>query len=68
MKKLAVIVSGWHFPISFYEQMKEQKVPVLEPSSDCSECQYYERCFVKRKNSKQLSLGEMLGIGKKDLE
>lgn len=52
----------------FNDLLKEQKVPILEPSSDCSECQYYERCFVKRKNSKQLSLGEMLGIGKKDLE
>ena len=30
----------------------------------CSECQYYERCFVKKKNSKQVDIGEMLGIGK----
>ena len=52
----------------FNDLLKEQKIPILEPSSDCSECQYYERCFVKRKNSKQLSLGEMFGIGKKDLE
>ena len=46
--------------------LKEQKTPILEPSSECSECQYYERCFMKRKNAKQLSLGDMLGIGKKD--
>ncbi|MEO2201676.1 MAG: Dna2/Cas4 domain-containing protein, partial [Nitrosopumilus sp.] len=46
--------------------LKEQKVPILEPSSECSDCQYFERCFMKRKNSKELSLGEMLGLGKKD--
>ena len=43
--------------------LKQQKTPILEPSVVCSECQYYERCFVKRKNAKQISLAEMLGIG-----
>jgi len=46
--------------------LKEQKTPILEPSSDCSNCQYYERCFMKRKNTKQMSLVDILGIGKKD--
>ena len=46
--------------------LKEQKTPILEPSSDCSNCQYYERCFMKRKNTKQLSLGDILGLGKQD--
>ena len=46
--------------------LKEQKTPILEPSSDCSNCQYYERCFMKRKNTKQMSLGDILGTGKKD--
>ncbi len=27
MKRLAVVASGWHFPIAFFEQMKGQKVP-----------------------------------------
>jgi hypothetical protein len=27
MKKLAVIVAGWHFPLTFYEQMIGQKIP-----------------------------------------
>lgn len=27
MKRLAVVASGWHFPISFYEQMANQKIP-----------------------------------------
>lgn len=47
--------------------LKQQKTPILEPSVACSECQYYERCYVKRKNAKQISLAEMLGMsGKKD--
>jgi CRISPR-associated exonuclease Cas4 len=46
--------------------LKEQKIPILEPSTECSECQYFERCFMKRKNAKELSLAEMLGMGKKD--
>ena len=44
--------------------LKEQKAPILEPSAECSECQYYEKCFMKKKNSKQLDLGEMLGMGR----
>ena len=27
MKKLAVIASGWHFPIAFFEQIANQKIP-----------------------------------------
>ena len=46
--------------------LKEQKTPILEPSADCSDCQYYERCFTKKKNTKQVSLAEMLGMGKTD--
>ena len=46
--------------------LKEQKTPILEPSTECSDCQYYERCFMKKKNAKQLDLAEMLGLGKKD--
>ena len=46
--------------------LKEEKTPILEPSTECSECQYYERCFMKRRHSKQLSLAEMMGIGKTD--
>ncbi len=46
--------------------LKEQKVPILEPSTECSDCQYFERCFMKKKNAKELSLAEMLGMGKKD--
>ena len=45
--------------------LKDQKTPILEPSTECSECQYYERCFMKKKNTKQLDLAEMLGFGNK---
>ena len=44
--------------------LKEQKTPILEPSSDCTDCQYYQRCFIIKKNSKQVSLSEMLGLSK----
>jgi len=44
--------------------LKEQKTPILEPSNDCTECQYYQRCFITKKNTKQVSLSEMLGLGK----
>jgi len=44
--------------------LKEQKTPILEPSNDCTDCQYYQRCFITKKNTKQVSLSEMLGLGK----
>ena len=27
MKKIAIVASGWHFPLSFYERMVKQKLP-----------------------------------------
>ena len=45
----------------FNDLLKEQKTPILEPSSDCSDCQYFERCFMKKKSSKQISLMGILG-------
>jgi CRISPR-associated exonuclease Cas4 len=47
-----------------HDLLKEQKTPILEPSSNCSTCQYYERCFMKKKNTRQVSLLGMLGAGK----
>ena len=49
-----------------HDLLKEQKMPILEPSTECSDCQYYERCFMKKKNTKQISLAEMLGLSNKD--
>jgi len=44
--------------------LKEQKTPILEPSNDCTDCQYYQRCFITKKNAKQLSLSGILGLEK----
>lgn len=44
--------------------LKENKTPILEPSLDCNECQYYQRCYITKKNTKQVSLAEMLGLSK----
>ena len=44
--------------------LKEQKTPILEPSMDCMDCQYYQRCYITKKNTKQVSLAEMLGMSK----
>ena len=45
--------------------LRERKAPILEPSAECEHCQYFERCYTTKKNTKQISLSEMLGIGKK---
>lgn len=46
--------------------LKEQKTPILEPSIECTNCQYYQRCYITKKNTKQVSLAEMLGFSKDD--
>ena len=45
--------------------LKEKKVPILEPSQECSECQYYERCFIKQKMGKQISIHNLFGMENK---
>ena len=44
--------------------LKENKVPIIEPSSECSTCQYYDRCYIPQKIGKPISLGGMLGMDK----
>ena len=44
----------------------EQKTPILEPSINCLNCQYYQRCFISKKNSKQFDLAEILGLSKEN--
>ena len=46
--------------------LEEKKTPILEPSVDCIDCQYYDRCYVKKTHTKQVTLAEMLGLGKKE--
>ena len=45
--------------------LEEKKVPILEPSIECSSCQYYERCFVKQKIGKEIKIEELFGLGKR---
>jgi len=47
-----------------YDLLKENKTPILEPSENCTSCQYYHRCFIKKRTGKAVSLGEMFGLKK----
>ncbi|ABK78080.1 conserved hypothetical protein [Cenarchaeum symbiosum A] len=44
--------------------LKGGKVPILEPSEECSSCQYYNRCYAKEKVGRSVSLTELMGMGK----
>ncbi len=44
--------------------LKEKKVPILEPSDECSNCLYYERCYIRQKIAKTISLKELVGFNK----
>jgi len=47
-----------------YDLLKEKKVPILEPSDECSTCQYYEKCYIKEKISKSISIKGLVGFNK----
>ena len=32
------------------------KPPIIEPSMDCLDCQYYERCYIRKKEGKQITI------------
>jgi CRISPR-associated exonuclease Cas4 len=43
------------------------KPPIIEPSLDCLDCQYYERCFIKKKTGKTITISSLFGkFGKED--
>ncbi|MBM3896285.1 MAG: hypothetical protein FJ360_00845 [Thaumarchaeota archaeon] len=44
----------------------EKKAPILEPSENCSSCQYYERCYLKQKISRAINLHDLLGLKKSE--
>ena len=46
--------------------LNERKTHILEPSTSCIDCQYYQRCFISKKSSKQLSLAEKLGLSEEN--
>ena len=41
--------------------VKEKKVPILEPSTECLTCQYYERCYTKKKRNERDLVQQILG-------
>lgn len=42
--------------------LEEKKIPVLEPSSECNTCQYYEKCYIKEKKAVSFSIESLLGF------
>ena len=44
----------------------EKKVPILEPSSECNTCQYYDECYIKRKKSKNVTVDSLFGFMKQE--
>jgi len=47
-----------------HDLLNEKKTPILEPSDECSTCQYYERCYIKQKISKSISIKGLVGFNK----
>ena len=57
----------------FYDLLKRRstdskaKPPIIEPSMDCLDCQYYERCYIRKKEGKQITISSLFGkFGKED--
>lgn len=48
----------------FADMIKGDKVPILEPSEDCEQCQYYTRCYTRKRETRPVTLAEILGLGK----
>ena len=43
------------------------KPPIVEPSRDCLSCQYYEKCYIKKKTGKTVTISSLFGkFGKED--
>ena len=42
--------------------LEEKKIPVIEPSLECSTCQYYEKCYLKEKKPVSFSIESLLGF------
>lgn len=48
----------------FNNLLSEGKTPILEPSDDCTRCQYYEKCYIKQNVGRAVSLAELVGLKK----
>ena len=42
--------------------LKEKKKPIIEPSTECLNCQYYTRCFIKKKEGTPISIQSLFGV------
>lgn len=42
--------------------LEEKKIPILEPSSECTTCQYYEECYIKKKKAASISIENLWGL------
>jgi CRISPR-associated exonuclease Cas4 len=45
----------------FSNLIADKKTPILEPSSECTRCQYYEKCYIKKREGKQITISELFG-------
>ncbi len=45
----------------FQDFLKENRLPIIEPSRDCLTCPYYERCYIRKKEGKQISIASLFG-------
>ena len=48
----------------FNDLLKQKKTPILEPSDECSTCQYYDKCYIKQKVAKPISIKDLVGMWK----
>ena len=46
---------------TFRTLVNDKKVPQVEPSTECSTCQYYERCYTKKKRNEEDLVRQILG-------
>ncbi len=44
----------------------EKKTPILEPSEECTSCQYYERCYIKQKSGRAINIHDLFGLKKSE--
>jgi CRISPR-associated exonuclease Cas4 len=49
----------------YHDLLNEKKKPIIEPSIECLKCQYYSRCFIKRKEGKPISIPSLFGTREK---
>ncbi len=42
--------------------LEEKKIPIIEPSLECNNCQYYEKCYVKEKKPVSFTIESLLGF------